>query len=91
LTGLLTGLCVRGRGALGTLYGMSALAVLTAGLYFVLNLLSGPVGDPGGEGVLGGLLVCQCIFWLPIGTAFAAVGGWLRRRIIFTPPRLALK
>lgn len=90
LAGLLIGSCARGRGALGSFFGMFPLSLFT-GLLFQLAARMDPPGSNGPAELIGGLVVLQVVFWLPINTTFAALGSWLRRRVKFTRPHLALK
>jgi len=71
LAGLATGWLSPARQALGTFYALALLSVITGLGWSVLDSRPDSV-YPAGLGIM------HSVFWLPIGCASAALGGWLR-------------
>jgi hypothetical protein len=83
LAGLTTGILSPARHALGTFY---ALALLTTVTTLGTSWLAALAADtPLSELIAVGMM--QGLFWIPIGCASAAFGGWLRQKHDETTPR----
>jgi hypothetical protein len=89
LAGLATGLLAPARHALGSFFALALVILSSAALG-----LSG-VGDSAGNPSLAawglGLAAVQAFLWIPLGCGAAALGGWLRARLVLRPGQWVLQ